>query len=396
MVLITDIALQFITTELVPKIVSKTVELSKKGTSIDDIVAEICSSDFADSQKGSVKRSISAKAPPAPKPMTIDEYMEEHKDSQVCIYVFSRGENKGKICCKPVTSSSYNKDDKKTQRCTQHENSAPGPDIDSLLAKTKTPSKTDQVAKMRKTFPKGAPEVLNTPTESKAPSGLGKISIKDQLQKDVLKIDTKTPREDTPVPTPAAEKRKLPPSKARVVSPTPPKSRTPTPDSKLATRDPTPAKTPVRTPSPEPRSSTSSCNQTPVTPKDLEKADPPTPVSSHHESTPETEKRSDRSDQDESNTSSHVIPKDENDEEYFLNPTHPSAQDYLWMMYSYNEALLFSKEFDACYGVYRTDEKINPDKDFKVSSAWKKLLKPPTAEQLKFFTDRDIALKSID
>lgn len=394
MVLITDIVLQFITSELVPRIVSKTVELSKKGSSIDDIVKEICSFHFNDVLKGSVKRSVSSKAPTATTKTstaaTIDEYMEKYKDSQVCTYVYSRGENKGKICCKQVTSSTYNKDDEKTQRCTTHEDGNPGPGLESLMSKSKTPSKKDQADKVRKTFPKGAPEVLNTSTESKTLIGLGKISIKDQLQKDALKIDSKTPtplkdRETTPQPS----KRKLPPKtdasvKARVVSPTPPKDRMSTPDSKIATRDQTPTPVKSRTPSPEPRSSSSSCNQTPLSKDAREKEHPPSPASSHRESTPDDSE------------AHHVIPKDENDEEYFLNPTQPSAQDYLWMMYSKNEAVIFSKEFDACYGVYRTDEEIDPDKDFKISSAWKKLLKPPSSHQETFVTDRGIEIKSID
>lgn len=431
MVLVTDLALQFLTTDFIPKIVSKTFELVKKDMSEEDVVKEICSFDFSDATK---KRSTSSKAPAAPPkatPYTVTEYLEKFKDSQVCLYVHTRGiELKGKICCKPVNMATYDKDDKKTHRCKTHLEST-CPEIETLL--TAAPSKAEQVSKIKKIFPKGSPEVLNsTPTEPKAPGGLGKISsVKDQIDNAKLKIESRTPKEDTP-PKPTVEKKRLPPAKARVVSPDPKESAKDTPkesskDSpKLATREPTPAKTPVRDSTPEreetpekespekeethdkespsdPPSPSSSCHQTPKSP--TEKAHPPSPVSTHpdeqSEGTERSEasvesKRSSGSTPDKDYKTSHGIPKDENNEEYFLTPTHPSAQDYLWMMYSYNEAAVFSKDFDACYGFYRTDEKIDPDKDFKVSSAWKKLLKQPSADQKLFVTERGIEMKSID
>lgn len=387
MVLITDIVFQFITTELVPRIVTRTLELNKDGSSLEDIVKDICASDFSSTSKVPVKRSSSSRAAHKTEvkvePQTIDDYMANFKDAQVCEYVYTRGEKlKNKICCKPVNLAIYNKDDKNTHRCTTHENSDCKVDIESLLGKSKTPSKKDQVSKVQKLFPKGAPDVLNsvgasatpasassTPTTKSSTSGLGKIgnSIKDMIAQKSDEIESKTPEKEIPKP----EKKKLPPktksqpAKERTPEkePTPTKERTPTPEK-------------PREPSPEPRVSTSSsCHQTPLKLQEHKSQSVP----SERESTPD-------------NFAS--TPLDENGEEYYLTPSHPSAQEYLWMMFSEHEVLVFGKEFDACYGVYKTEDKINPDKDLKISSAWKKLLKIPNTLQEAFVTERGIEIKT--
>jgi hypothetical protein len=423
MVLVTDIVFQFVTTEFVPRIVMKTVELYSNGSSAEDIVKEICALDFStDPTKTSTKRSYSSK--PSTKtvikvePKTIEEfkeaYTENYTDFEICTHVYTRGGEKlkGKICCGPLDMSFFNKDDKKTRRCSHHKDADSKVDIDSLL-RPQTPSKKDQVDKTRKMFPKGSPEVLNggvtttppsgpassssTPNSSvvSAGSGLGKIStsIKDQLAKKTLVIDDKTPtkesdrertpeKERTPTPVKAKEvtppktdaKKKLPQlpkAKPKEV----PKERTPTP---VKERTPTPVKD--QTPSPR-RSSSPSCAQTPKSVKDDQDESVHSKTSSDRESTPDTKAE---------------VPKDENGEEYLLNPSQPSAEKYLWMMYSDKEVLVFSDDFKLCYGVYKSEDKINPKKTLKLSSAWKRLLKKLDTLQESFVTERGIEIRELE
>lgn len=428
MVLITDIVFQFITTEFVPRIVTKTVELHNNGSSPEAIIKEICASDFStETSKVSTKRSGSSK--PASKavtkvePKTLEEfkeaYTENYTDFQICTHVFTRGGEKlkGKICCNPVDMSIFNKDDKKTRRCNTHKDAESRVDIDSLL-RSQTPSKKDQVERTRKMFPKGSPEVLNsgsatatpasassTPNSSviSAGSGLGKItnsvSIKDQLAKKTISIEDKSSTKDseketTPVKTEPSKKKfpSLPkkmetkdstqkektPTPVKERASTPVKERTPTP---VKERTPTPVKeqTPEkeRTPSPA-RSATPSFAQTPASRKEESVH---SRTSSDHESTPDTKAS---------------VPLDENGEEYILTPSQPSAEKYLWMLYSDHEVLVFSEDFLNCYGVYRSEDKINPKKNLKISSAWKRLLKTLNTLQESFVTERGIEIKKLD
>lgn len=353
MVLINDLLLNFVNSELVPKIVSKTVELHESKMTVEEIIKEICHNDFStSSMKKDALKTVNHKERKEKKekeivePVSLDEYIEKHSANPVCVYIFIRGADKDKVCCKAISSSDFDLKDKKTWRCEKHKNSSAGPDIDAVIAKSKAPSKNEQVAKMRKTLPKGAPEALSiAPPTPDVGSGLGKISIKDKLEAKALTIENGSRASETPKSE----------SSSCVV-------------------------TPVKNEGVKIVEVVSSEEDKPFTPVKEEKEDPikePTPI------------KEEKLDED------HVPPVDSEGEQYYLTTSQPSAEDYNWMMYSNHQALVFAGDYSSCYGVYYSETKINPSTNLSISSAWKKLLRPLSESQEKFVTERGIEVKTI-
>lgn len=334
--LVTDIINSFVTQELVPKIVEEVLILSKSGKTSTEIIKEICSKNFeltlnvTTTTTQQHKRASKSTSSVDVSPVSLEEYMENYKDKNVCLYIFVRGEPKGKVCCRTLADGTFTESDDKTYRCEKHKHSSPGPDIRTEISKLKSSlSSTDRAKTIKTTLPKGTPDVFKAKT-TVTPKSTGLSSIKDRIQAKIQDHSVTVSKKDD-VTTCAA----------------PPIDK----DDSCSENEDKDQSCSVRS-----RSTSKSQLSTPTTDKmmSLDKFEESIPVNSEGE-------------------------------HYHLNPiNNQSANEYIWLLVSKNEAMVFDKSFIKCYGTLTQSEPINPDRSFRVSSVWKKVLNKPSDIQMKY------------
>lgn len=381
MTVITDIVQSFVQTDLVPKIVSETLKLNKKGKSEEEIVSEICSKnlDYIKTVTTTGSRQNTKPTAVVVEPVSLEDYIADHMEDPVCLYIFSRGAPKGKVCCRPLVEGTHSKTDDSQNRCEKHKNGAKGADIKSEIAKLKSATSSTEKVKSRASLPKGTPLALVSKSSTSRTPGLG--SVKDRInasasarratKRDISPSPENEPSVRSVSPSPTPEKKRTPvKSKERSISRARSVSPSPTPEKKRAT----PTKAKERS-----ISRARSVSNTPETVRKTKERSMSTSssvTSASHLKTPLKEKLED------------FLPADDDGEHYYLTPSQPNATKYLWLLINESEVMVFDKDFEKCYGVLKQPKNIDPERTLRISSAWKTLLMEPNDVQADFVEDR--------
>lgn len=390
---VTDLVSKFISTDLIPALVAKTLELHNESKTTDEIVTELIGTEF-ETLKKSHREPTKTKTPVAKAekvdPVSVADYALTYMDSPVCLHVFGRGDDKGKVCVYPLAAGSYDPEDRKTHWCAKHVNVNHKDDIDVLVAKLTDPAKnedpeTKRATKIIKTFPKGAPAVLNKaagagadPTAPTAPTkdpvtepkpestpvksigaSLGKLSIKDKIALKT-KSAASTPQKEDPAPEqPAPEE-----------TPAPVEEETPEP-----VAEETPEQVEEETPAEE-------------TPDQVGE-ETPEPVA---EETPEPAVAEKKPVDTEEDLDGPMADNDGNAATIEVK----GVDEFNWILFTPHDLLVFDGEFTTCHGRYRSDTAYAVGDTAEISSAWKNLLTPPTEKQMAFVKEQDLVYAPLE
>ena len=345
---LTDFVTKFIATDLVPAIVSKTIDLHNNSTSIDDIITEIVGTNIASMTMTTKTKTKSAKVEKTD-PVYLEDFEKEYMDVPVCRHTFNRGANKGKVCVKPLTIQTVDGVPSKDLRCPAHVNAG---DSDALDAINKKNVSASSVAKRAATISKnvtapGAPAVLKTPA-SKAEE-ISKSLTKSASLKDRLKM---TPKKD---PTPVTE-----PEPEAVEEPAPEPEAEPEAE---------PAEEPAEEPEPEPVE---------------EPKKDPTPKSLPKKLSLPAKKES-----FEYNT---IVLEDDT----LKIANVQNSDDYAFFFYNPRVIIVLNTDNTVCHGAYVSDTSYSYDDSIVLSSAWKDLLKELSPEQKENISGFELSYEKID
>ena len=449
MVLVTDIVEEFVTGSLIPKIVAKSFEMFNAGSTEAEVIDEICSKELlgsagaantssstnATSSKPTAGRKAAVAKTPTVEPVDLEdfeEYQKKHDGEHICLYIFTKGKPKGKVCCRPIAEEVVGDDDK-SYRCIGHKNGNPGPDIKTELAKLKGISSVtaSRVNNVKSGLPRGAPVALAAKTETKSDkietpvrSGLTTASsVRERLRakenasanassgspsdrKVPSLVSTRDRKAVSPTPerseatdrSEAAEPEETKSSSAHsVVSDRESSTKS---KSTRRSRDLTPKKSSARSVSPSDRESepeeTKLADPAEHSEADPEETESPKPSESAAETEPTdgAEGYATKSVEEETKSESPVdsdlrdfednIPKDAEGELCVLKPSFASAKKFSWYLVSKRDAIVTSEDFSECYGVYTASDDIDPDKDLKINPAWKTSVKTLSSVQHKW------------
>lgn len=376
---ISELFLTFFSGEVIPHLVEETIRMHKKGESSKDIISELSKGLIETTTLGkNAKKSPQVQSSSKTHSwVSIDEYLQNHEQENVCTYVNSKGDQKDKICCRELPADHDLSGERDKFRCTVHKRGQSQRTVSALLrdfkqdkTKASSTSDTQRIAKIKSSLNDSKTEVSRdessgtSSVEKKARSATSRPSFstfsgkgESIAEKVRRKNEEHQKRTHITIESEASESREN--SVERSIEKT----------------------------SKPPRSITKERSKT-----------PPSDKQTDTKSTNDKDQTDAKADDEQTNSKPENDAKSADDEDYPVPVTvdHPSASKYTWMQFSHKEFLILLDDVTiTCYGVYYTETPHNHEEVLRLPSSWRELIKSPQGSSLQYLSDNDIKVEKL-